>query len=158
MNVMPRMMKVCTILCTALFSLSFILAPTAPAWAFVDVSLNPEAEMLAMTSIVAETPLTDTDVDALVGDLENPTADDSLDAPAAAMVGNIQLNAPCLGITSTATYLGVWKNLGSNKAKCKEGAGGALGGFISRTKCRIVPISGPVIDNAIIVGNNKCEK
>ena len=159
MKVMPHMSKVCSILCTALFSLSLLLAPTAPAWAFVDISEGPSANMLAMTNTaVADLALSDTDIDDLVGDLETPAVNEDVEQTAAAAGGNIRLNTPCLGITSTNNYLGVWKKLGPNKAKCKEGAGGTPGAFITRTVCRIVTLNDGNFDNAAVIGNDECVK
>ncbi|MEM9216920.1 MAG: hypothetical protein AAGD25_21545 [Cyanobacteria bacterium P01_F01_bin.150] len=157
MKVTPLMSKLCSFVCTTLFSLSLLLAPTAPAWAFADISLGTSTEMLATTNtLVADAALSDSEIDNLVGDLEKPSDDETVEKPAAASSGNIQLNTSCLGVTATGTYLGRWKKLGPNKAKCKEGAGGQPGGFITRSICRIVTINDGNFDNADVFSPNKC--
>ena len=157
---MPLMIKVCSVVCTALFSLSLMLAPTAPAWAFADISLGSSSEMLAMTNpLVVVAALSDSEIDDLVGDLAKPSEDETTEKPSAASTGHyIQFNTPCVGLTSTKAYYGVWKPLGSNKAKCKEGAGGQPGSNVQRIECRIVTINDGNFDNSLVTSSTKCKK
>lgn len=156
---MPRMIKFWSILCTVLLSVSIVAAPTAPAWAFSDISMGTTAEMLAMTdTATADEALTDTEIDGLVGDIapEKPGVDNSTVIPRAAS-GSIRVNTACRGIAASGTYFGVWKKLGANKAKCKEGAGGPAGQWLSPTNgCRIVTLNDGVIDGGTIIPATKC--
>lgn len=162
MKVMPHMIKVCSFLCTALFSLSLILAPTAPAWAFVDVSLSNSPNMHSLTTAVTPTAnssdvdFSDNQMDDFLDDLELAEEEDDL-AMRPAPKQAIQFNTFCRGVVPGKTYDGVWKKLGANKAKCKEGAGGAPGAFVSLTTCRIVPLHDPIVDNAAITSATRCK-
>ena len=157
MSVMPKWNKACSVACTAFFGVGLLLLPTATAQVVEDSSSDTRAKVMAQAD------------SAKVLDQVGGVADSSLfpyvgaesalpfvDVMAAG--GNIQLNAPCLGVTSTNEYVGRWKPLGSNQAKCKEGAGGTPGNFITRSTCRIVTINDGNFNNAMVLGSDQCIK
>lgn len=158
MSLMPRMIKVWSILCTVLLSVGMMMAPTAPAWAFSDIAMGTTAEMLAMTDTApADEALTDSEIDKLVGDItpDKPGSEEDLQQPRAAAGSLIQLNTACEGITTGANYFGRWKRLGQsgNKAKCKEGASGQPNNvWLTPQSCRIVTINDGNFDNGTIIG------
>ena len=160
MNAMPRMIKVCSFLCTALFSLSLILAPTSPAWAFADITPGTGVEiqpvLSAAPTVTTDEGFSDDQIDDLLGDLDVPKEEDDLSTrPSQKTL--IQVNTFCRGVLPGKYYDGLWKKLGPSKAKCKEGASGTPGEFLSRTSCRIVPLTDPIVDNATITSSTRCK-
>ena len=76
--------------------------------------------------------------------------------------GNIRLNTTCEGIVAATGehYYGLWKKVIGNpeKAKCKEGASGTPGRWISRDVCNIDTINDGTFFNGLVLGVNRCKK
>ena len=157
MSVMPKLSKARSIACAAVFGMGLLLLPTATARVVEDSSSDTSAKVKAQAGSAK--------VLDQIGGVANSSLFPSVGAESAlpfvdvmASGGNIQLNAQCVGVTSTNEYVGRWKPLGSTKAKCKEGAGGTPGNFITRATCRIVTINDGNFDNAMVLGPDQCIK
>lgn len=164
MKVMPHMIKVCSFLSTVLFSLSLLLSPTAPAWASVDMSLSNSSNMhnpiaaVTPTATSSDEAFSGDQVDDLLDDIEFAEEEDDI-AARPIPKQSVLIDSWCKGVIPGKTYEGRWKILGSNKLKCKEGAGGIpTGVYVSRTVCRIVPLHDPIIDNLTITSATRCKQ
>ena len=166
MKIRPLVIRVYSAVFTVLLTLTIVAAPISPAFALSDS--NPD--MTALTDRSVATPpipdqaLSNDEIDSLVGDLDPIKPSDELleEKPAAASLGNIRLNTTCEGIVAATGkhYFGLWKKVIGNpeKAKCKEGANGTPGNWISRDVCNIDTMNDGTFFNGEILGAFKCKK
>ena len=156
MSVMPKLSKARSIACAAVFGMGLLLLPTATARVVEDSSSDTSAKVKAQAGsakVLDQGGVADSSLFPSVG------AESALQfVDVMASGGNIQLNTACAGITPSNEYFGLWKPLGSNKAKCKEGATGSPRATITRLTCRIVTLNDGNFDNAVVSGSDHCVK